>query len=170
MWILTTSGFVSAVEWQEKGSPKDGWIYLRARQREHLTSLTSRLESPRPKVQELSGADYRYRTWLTRDQFKDLLMLLADDVDYPNFKSAVLKKQGATKYEGALHRVWSVLASMQPTSPYARFGKTKLKRGKGKCEDCGVSGPASQFENYLGRTLCKNVGDCVRRMSPKLPV
>jgi hypothetical protein len=167
VWLMTTKGFVSVVEWRtsDKKDKRNGMLVVRARERAHLVALVQLLEAPRPKVTESEGTDYRFRFWIAHDQFAELMAALASTVTYTNFKTAVLQDQGLTPYEQALHKVWAIMSKLQPTPPYTR--KVKSKKGKAECEDCGHKGPVHLFENWMGRTLCRNVSECVRRDSKR---
>ena len=43
---------------------------------------------------------------------------VAGEIDYGNFKDAVRNRQGPTLYEKALHKVWGIMAGLQPGGPY----------------------------------------------------
>lgn len=69
-----------------------------------------------------SDSDYRYRAWLAREAWAEALAELGRRIDYPNVKRAVFERQGASRYEQAMHEVWSVLARTQPGGPYGDGG------------------------------------------------
>lgn len=123
MWLCTKGGFVSAVEWQ--GGPKDpksGLVSVRAREKTALAFLVGYVGSkPKPKIQK-KGGDYKFRVFLTKEQWVEAVAGVAGDVDYDNFKNAVLREAKAGKvsmaYEKALHRVWSIFGDLQTGGPY----------------------------------------------------
>lgn len=177
MWLQTTRGFVSAVEW--KGGEHDGKVAVRARDRGHLESVLTLV--PDGAATEINitptGADYRYRAWLTRDGFEALMVALAREVRYGNFKDEVLRVQGRTRYEGVLHQAWSLLGRLQPRGPYgtggahyppAPKGERASKQPKQKprsstadaCFDCGAT---ADLERVHGEWYCLDVGACVAR-------
>lgn len=162
MWLMTTRGFVSAVRWDHPGDKHHGMVVLRARDKQHLRDTLAVLPTPRPRVTESPGADYRFRAWVDDDQFDAVVVALAREVTYSNFKSAVLRKQGASKYEKALHRVWSELGKLQVGGPYS--GIRKVKGRTATCEDCGHKGPSRDFEVFGARVLCRSLRDCTNRM------
>jgi hypothetical protein len=185
MWLVTTRGFVSAVEWQRRGDGNDGKIVLRARDRNHLESVVSLIGAPEVLVSP--SADYRYRAFVTRKQFEKLIVALAREVTYPNFKNAVYARQGRSRYETILHRVWDLFAKLQPGGPYGSGGKGYPQIPKGeprraagrqnvsllaappRCDDCGHEGDDDEFVvGADGEALCADVMSCLDR-SGSLP-
>lgn len=117
MWLATTEGFYSVIRWH------DGRMCVRARQADDLKRLRA-IVPTLSKTEVSPGRDYRYRCFCTVDEWAAGAEALARTIDYGNFKSAVLKKQGRTRYEEALHQVWSVFSRLQPAGPYG-FGTRK---------------------------------------------
>jgi hypothetical protein len=116
MWVFTTDGFISCVRQGDR-------VAVRARERETLEALDAAYpDLMSGDVDVSSGTDYRYRTFVTPHNFALLMASLAADVDYPNFKAAVLERQGKTRYERALHEVWTAMARTQPGGPYGDGG------------------------------------------------
>lgn len=118
MWIFTTQGFASVVKDTERKARKSSrgaeWLLLRCRTKNHIQSFERML-----KRLGWSGMhsyspnrDYAYRLSLTRDQLAKLMVYVADDVDYPNFKVAA-SAEGGDRYHDALTRVWSSMQRLQ---------------------------------------------------------
>ena len=91
-------------------------MMIRARMKAHLSMLMTRF----PKLQgcevhESAEADYRYRIFVPKKVWAEVMAGLALDCDYDNFKSEVKRYQGerGDAYESALHRVWSVMYGLQ---------------------------------------------------------
>jgi hypothetical protein len=61
------------------------------------------------------GTDYRFRIFVPKDAWVEVVAALADETDYDNFKSAVAEHQGreGAAYERALHEVWDVMYGLQ---------------------------------------------------------
>ena len=104
MWVLTTSGFLSAVEHRDDSD----LLVVRARAREDLRTLcewagTTLVDSP--------NADYPHRTIVRKQRFADWVRAQAAAIDYPNFKDAVGSSQG---YERAsvYSQVWAALRQL----------------------------------------------------------
>lgn len=122
MWMFTKYGFFSAV-CARQGSGKHGQpvdpdrIMVRARRGEHLEALKERFPQQLSacEVMETTGTDYRYRLFVKKEAWVDVLSGLAAELDYDNFKSAVARHQGEAEadYERALHEVWSVMHRLQ---------------------------------------------------------
>lgn len=176
MWLMTTRGMVSAVEWH--GGEHDGKIVVRARVREHLTEVLAL--APAGTATEVAvspTADYRYRAWITRPGFEKLLVSLSREVKYPNFKNAVPRG----KYEVALHSIWAILGRLQPRGPYGTGGqsyppvpkgepkpqrtpKRKQDKVSGACDECGETNPAGGLESLAGKVYCIEIQACLARV------
>lgn len=122
MWLFTKHGFFSAV-CARKGNGKHGQpvdpdrIMVRARVRDHLEALKRRFPELLGdcEIQEFAGADYAFRLFAQKSTWKLVAAGLAEETDYVNFKSEVAHHQGraGAAYEHSLHKVWSVMLSLQ---------------------------------------------------------
>ena len=108
MWVLTTSGFFSAVE--HRHDPD--LVVVRARAREDLRTLCSWADTD---TVDSPGADYPYRTIVRKQAFADWLRAQATAIDYPNFKDAVADRQSNSR-AGIYHHVWAVLRDLSKSS------------------------------------------------------
>ncbi len=97
MWVFTQDGFVSAVS----NRNKDGLV-VRARDKAALDALaaTSNVE-----IMKSPKADYPYRVFVSREDFRSWLNVGIEHLDYENFKAKVAKTRGP-EYSQALHEVW----------------------------------------------------------------
>lgn len=78
MWICFNDGFVSAVEdWNDKSM-----LRVRARKREHLEFLNV-------PIQQDQGTDYKFRCFINKESFADIVKQRILNIDYGNFKSSV---------------------------------------------------------------------------------
>jgi hypothetical protein len=118
-----------------------GQIIIRARARKHLDALLAlalvRSSAPEASpqarfleqslrgftVQAGGGTDYPFRIKVPTATAALLTVMLAEDIDYDNFKGAV--KDPA--YHDALMRVWSVMRSLE-----SEPGKVSQKHAKHK--------------------------------------
>lgn len=146
MWLMTRYGNYSAVY-------KGGNVQVRARVRDDLKRLIEKGFVEDTKIIETADgrSDYRYRILLTNDQWAETCELLARDIDYPNFKSEVMKSLGP-KREGPLHSIWSILAKLQPGGAYARDKKHQQRgpsRSKGDSWQGEVYGGAKIEEVWI---------------------
>ena len=103
MWLFTTSGFISIVE-------KDA-SHLAVRARDSL-SLSSLAQSYDVEIRSTPTADYPYRIFITKDQFKNWLSNQPGQIQYKNFKSEVSITRGK-KFSDALLKVWSAMHSVE---------------------------------------------------------
>ena len=106
MWIFTTAGFLSIV--RDTGRP--GHVLVRARVREDLDAFCAATSAPAPT--ETPERDYRFRTSAPVAVLRDYLADQAEAIDYPNFKSAVARRQGSERAH-VYGDVWAVMASFQ---------------------------------------------------------
>lgn len=115
MWVICVRGFFSVVEHTER----PGVVLIRARQRGDLENACELLPRwwRRPRIVDRSPADYRWGIELSRRRWRRLARRLADEVRYPNFKSAVADTN-ATR-AGVYHDVWWTLTELGPPSWFA---------------------------------------------------
>jgi hypothetical protein len=109
VWLFTRRGFFSVVN----HSYKPGHLLVRARVREDIDNMARLLaqESGRPFTPLVTpDADYRYRLEVPRADFARAMARLVEELDYPNFKTAV---HGDPRRDRAYGRVWSVMAELQ---------------------------------------------------------
>ena len=90
---------------------------VRARDRRHLEHLIERFSTQlhEADIIESGGTDYRFRLFVSKRIWVEVVSELADETDYDNFKSAVSRHLGAdgADYVHALHDVWSVMHRLQ---------------------------------------------------------
>jgi hypothetical protein len=131
IWIFTRYGFFSASV-KQKGS---NIINLRARSRKHLEQLIQRfkndLKSLRDiKIIELPHTDYRYRIELQKRSWIALLVHIAEEQDWSNFKNESHNwadaHGGDSDYISSLHSVWGVMHRIQ-TKQQARKVQRELE-------------------------------------------
>lgn len=110
MWMVTNRGFFSIVD---KGDRED-FLCVRARVREDLGNLVKLepLKAYAGEIQESDLGDYRYRVYVSRDDWIMAAALLAEEIDYANFKDEVARKQGYDRARTYM-RVWSALFDLQ---------------------------------------------------------
>ena len=80
MWACFNNAFVSAVQDKNK---KDGLV-IRARRRDHLEKLF-----PEDKVIVNGGTDYKYRVYVSKEKYAELVKNAILGIDYGNFKNSV---------------------------------------------------------------------------------
>ncbi len=107
MWLFTTVGFFSIVQ-----KPDDKFLSVRARVAEDLDRLREEYMPELSEIVEWPGADYRYRAFISHEDFARGLAKLAMDIDYPNFKAAVGRRQGPDR-ELLYSRVWGIMQELE---------------------------------------------------------
>lgn len=110
MWVVSTRGFYSVV--QHLDHPDT--VLIRARSRadlDRLVALADAMVQPIGEIEATPHADYPYRLTAYRHVWQVLLVALADEIDYPNFKTAVavVNRDRADTYHG----VWQVLHDIE---------------------------------------------------------
>ena len=106
MWLVSTRGFFSTVAHRDRPE----LVLVRARARADLESL-SELVGPL-EITHTPHRDYAFRAEVPRERWSAALVLLAAEIDYPNFKDAVAERQGHDRAR-IYHRVWSDLTKLQ---------------------------------------------------------
>lgn len=85
MWICFNNAFVSVVSHPDPSCSDQ--LMVRARRRNHLT----RLFGKRARVYESPERDYRFRTFVKRDEFARMVADKIEHIDYTNFKDSTMK-------------------------------------------------------------------------------
>ncbi len=118
MWIFTQDGFFSAV----KASPNDprnkvgpDALAVRARRKQHLVNLKKRYPKLLGKAVVLRSdqTDYRWRLFVTRRAWSQVVAGLVLNLTYGNFKGSIPNFPGAAEYRNRLHDVWDVMYGTQ---------------------------------------------------------
>ena len=108
---------------------------VRARVRGHLEALKKRFPDlvGECDIQESAGTDYAYRLFVQKSAWMQVLVALAEETDYDNFKSEVARHQGraGAACEHSLHEVWAVMNELQkqgrcPRSVRIKYAQTLL--------------------------------------------
>ena len=119
MWIFSKYGFYSIAEINDKE------VVVRARCKLDLQRLRKPLFDrgvAMPRIIEMPMRDYRYRVVLGKGELEDLMKLLADSVDYSNFKDEISsqtdKMEGPDKLWNKIRvlyysTVWSTMLDFQ---------------------------------------------------------
>lgn len=136
MWIMTTSGFYSAV--QHRDNPDT--LLVRARSHADLVALVGlaqaegdtelTLDSIVEKIN--TGADYPFRLSIGKAEFERILARVVSDIDYDNFKNAVADNEGGDHARAHTYgRVWSALHAIEKEPTAGVYAPPKTGMGKG---------------------------------------
>ena len=110
MWLFTRHGSYSVV--RDKADARR--VHVRARIKDDLERLrqfaraTATVEMP--EIISTPDADYAYRAIIEQAAWVKIAARLAEDVDYPNFKSKV---HGERDRDRAYYEVWSAMNALQ---------------------------------------------------------
>lgn len=160
MWVLSVDAgsLLSVVKFDQKKAgaaklaekhkatdPDVDYMLVRARIKASLGYVVSVLDAisedipgyESPIIESMPSADYKYRTIVTRDEWKRYLMFEVDGIDYDSHvKEETVRRQPEPKVANlysALSATWSAWAKLQDTPPY---GGTTWS-GKPDCKNCG---------------------------------
>lgn len=113
MWILSRTGFFSAVADREPGV-----IRVRARVRADLDRLRAECPALGPTI-ATENNDYAYRARVPVAEFAQWVSSEAARIDYTNFKNMVFSIFGAAR-EHIYHAVWAELLALRNLNPVGR--------------------------------------------------
>ena len=163
MWVITRSGFFSIV--CKPDDAEADTLTIRSRVKSDLDALREFLPNL-GEVEEGAGTDYRFRARAKRREVATALAKMVEQLDYPNFKNEVAKKQG--KYRASLYgKVWDVLYALQANEPEelaSAFGGVVID-AKGRVL---LRRPKGDFDGYVW-TFPKgqpDLGNCRGGRSP----
>lgn len=111
MWLCTKYGFFSIVD---KGLDE---FHIRARVRKDLEILRTIFASEGhhlPGIECWPHGDYRFRIITDHYHLRMLFDLLAESIDYPNFKVEIASRPDQSGKLFTYHQIWTDLASLQP--------------------------------------------------------
>lgn len=128
MWVFSRYGFfsVTVARANDGKSLKQSTVVVRARDRRHLENLKRAFpDQLEPySIQWTPDRDYQCRLVCHRGTWLEVLVGIAEDVDYDNFKDAAGVTNGKwSRYVNTLHSIWGVAHGIAPRD---RLG---LKKG-----------------------------------------
>jgi hypothetical protein len=104
MWIASKYGFISIVaHWDDPNV-----FLIRAREKEDLLALFEE-----EMILETPDADYAFRVLIGKEKAMALLTDMLNEVDYPNFKSAVGRNPDQKHKVHAYQEIWSIMRQFQ---------------------------------------------------------
>ncbi len=81
MWLCFNDGFLSVVA--DKNDPAK--LLVRARRKQDLANVVG----PNAEMTQTPSRDYRWRAFVSREDFKALVSKRIQDIEYTNFKNSV---------------------------------------------------------------------------------
>jgi hypothetical protein len=110
MWVITQTGFYSAV--QVENEPNI--LKVRTRTYNDATALAVFMHGTDYEQYIIAdaGTDYKYRVLCSKQDWIEFLAATTQDIDYTNFKSRVFTEQGEARAD-LYHDVWAVLFQLQ---------------------------------------------------------
>ncbi len=86
--------------------------FVRARIRQDLENLLEILDFD-AEILVWPTADYRYRIQVDFEGFLEIMVQLAGQLEYSNFKGRIGELQDQANKLGAYHRIWGLMAGLQ---------------------------------------------------------
>jgi hypothetical protein len=133
MWLFTRYGFYSvACADKPDGTIDPATLMIRSRRRAHLENLKKRFPSlAEANIVRLRGRDYRWRLFVPKDHWVEVISELAREQEWSNFKNEAARYLGksGSSYTHALHKVWGTMNDLQTAEPEPRVtgtGQTAL--------------------------------------------
>ena len=105
MWVFIRSGFVSVVE----GKNND-LLQVRSRDRRPLEEIVSMCEKDYDVIIN-GGTDYKYRIFIEKKEFADVMSGIVKEIDYCNFKEEVEDFLCEPGWNRQLGYIWTTLWS-----------------------------------------------------------
>ena len=102
MWLFTSKSFLSVVA--DKENPTGDRLLVRSRIAGDIEEVF-----PDSNVMETCNADYRFRSWVSRDKVNKAISEYVQNLNYINFKNSV-EDQARIR---PLMRVWSTMYDHQ---------------------------------------------------------
>ena len=88
-----------------------GTLCLRSRRRQDIAALIAAARLARkPQILENAGTDYEFRILLTREEFGNIMLMLAAGLSYSNFKASLKEHWRQVLYS----KIWAMLARETP--------------------------------------------------------
>jgi hypothetical protein len=122
MWIFTKYGYFSVVSARmNEGLSREidpETLMIRSRSKEHLENLKNSFASlANFIILETSSADYRYRIFVPKLVWAEIMSKMTEDIDYDNFKNETSKytknNKGNYEYVKCLSDIWGVMYDFQ---------------------------------------------------------
>jgi hypothetical protein len=114
VWCACTDGWFSIV----KDIQEPGRMLIRARCENDINNLFTKYAKACPSMRKPTAdnaRDYRYRLSISKPDWVKLAGLLAESVEYPNFKSAVHQRADQQNKDAAYMEIWALMREVQYT-------------------------------------------------------
>ncbi len=106
MWIFTKHGYFAIA----RDYTDENVFWLRARLKSDLENILNLIEIKNSEIVYKDYADYKYRLKLSKKEYQDFMLSLADNLDYSNFKSMMDNNADQRHKIFAYYEVYNVLA------------------------------------------------------------
>lgn len=118
MWIFSKYGFFSIVSARKNNGNSNeidlNLIMLRSRSKNHIENLQNRFDELKNlEILETTNSDYRFRTFVPKNIWCEISKIMAQELDYDNFKNKVSRENKDYEYLDCLHDVWNIMYDYQ---------------------------------------------------------
>ncbi len=116
MWLYCTAGFFSVVQKPVTPGAPAGLLVVRARANGDLERLRAEYLPELGEIIATPHGDYKYRAACTHEALARAMAKIAQEIDYPNFKSEVSAAQGYSRAHVYLD-VWRATLGLERMLP-----------------------------------------------------
>jgi len=106
MWIFTKHGYFAIV----RDYNDENIYWLRARLKSDLENIVALMEIENNDIIHKDYADYKFRLKLSKKEYQEFMTIIADQLDYSNFKSMMDNNSEQRHKIFAYYEVYNVLA------------------------------------------------------------
>lgn len=118
MWVCLNSAFLSIVEPEGQDLSTGDMLLVRARRKGDIESVFASA-----KIEKRPERDYLFRALIPRQEVAAAMSDAVKGINYPNFKDSVRNN----RLHDAYARIWSIMAALQPSRPYAGRANSRQK-------------------------------------------
>ena len=118
MWLFTKYGFFSVVcARKNSGMGPDvetETLMIRARSKNHLENLAKNFQDLNDyQIATTYETDYRYRIFVPKNVWSNIMKELSNEIDYGNFKGKVHSSMQDEEFSHCLGDIWSIMYRYQ---------------------------------------------------------
>lgn len=124
MWIASKYGFFSIVK-----DSKSSNLQVRARCRKDLENICNGLPCLKGKhILYTMDSDYAYRIFISEEDLQVLMVFLAINLDYTNFKDKIHRIKDQKEKEPYYFKIWNAMWNFQMDKEEKRFKWAKYRK------------------------------------------
>jgi hypothetical protein len=106
MWLFTKYGYFAVV----RDYDNENIFWLRARVKRDIENILQLTDLKNPEIIVKGNADYKFRVKILKGEYKNIMSILVDSLDYSNFKNMMDDNADQRHKIFAYYEVYNVLA------------------------------------------------------------